>query len=53
LLLSYPDATIFQLSESGIQQVLYAESEIYVTARDFFRDPARMLDRLLRDDEDP
>ncbi|HEY0158566.1 MAG TPA: AAA family ATPase [Thermoanaerobaculia bacterium] len=52
VLLAYPDAAIFELSDSGIQHVPYAESEIYLTARDFFRDPARMLDRLLRDDEE-
>lgn len=52
VLLAYPDATIFELSEAGIRHVAYAESEIYVTARDFFRDPARMVDRLLRDDEE-
>jgi predicted ATPase len=50
VLLAYPDAHIFELSEAGIQQVTYAESQVYQTARDFFRDPERMLDRLLRDE---
>jgi predicted ATPase len=52
VILSYPDARIFELTEAGIEQVAYLQSRIYMAAREFFRDPNRFLERLLHDDAD-
>lgn len=39
ILLSYPDAVIYQLSPEGIQQVNYQETEHYRITKDFLNNP--------------
>ncbi|WP_245929484.1 AAA family ATPase [Brenneria roseae] len=47
ILMAYPDATIFQFSEEGIQQVAYEETEHYQITRLFLNNPERMLRELM------
>lgn len=49
ILLSYPNATIYQLEESGLQCVEYEETEHYRVTRDFLNHPERMLKILLEE----
>jgi predicted ATPase len=50
ILLAYPGASIFQLSETGISAVAYQDTEHFRLSRDFFAAPDRMLKVLLDDD---
>lgn len=52
ILMAYPGARIYQLSESGIEPVQYRETEHYQLTRRFLEDPARMLRYLFSDDEE-
>lgn len=53
ILLAYPQAKIFQFSESGIAEVSYAETEHFQITRDFLNRPERMLEILMAaEDED-
>ncbi|GKW42392.1 AAA family ATPase [Pectobacterium parvum] len=47
ILMAYPDATIFQFGEDGIQQVAYEETEHYQITRAFLNNPERMLRELM------
>ncbi len=47
ILMAYPDATIFQFSEEGIQQVAYEDTEHYQVTRAFLNNPERMLRELM------
>ena len=47
ILLAYPHATIYELSESGIRTVAYTETEHFRVTRDFLNRPEKMLDILL------
>ncbi|MGB0578731.1 MAG: AAA family ATPase [Limisphaerales bacterium] len=47
ILLAYPDAWIFEFSESGIQRVEYRDTEHYQVTQSFLDNPDRMLDILL------
>lgn len=47
ILLAYPEATIYLLSERGIEQVEYEETEHYALTRDFLMDREKYLRRLL------
>ena len=51
IVLAYPDATIYQLSDAGIASVDYDDTEQVSLTRDFLNDRARFMRRLLRDDE--
>src|ERR1700691_5137632 len=44
ILLAYPNARIYQFSESGIREVKYAETEHYQITRDFLSRHERMLE---------
>ena len=47
ILLSFPGAVIYQLSEEGIQQVTYEQTQHYQLTRRFLENPKRFLDCLL------
>ncbi|WP_156107271.1 AAA family ATPase [Pectobacterium betavasculorum] len=47
ILMAYPDATIFQFGEDGIQQVAYEDTEHYQITRAFLNNPERMLRELM------
>lgn len=47
ILLSYPDALIYQITESGIIKVSYEETEHYQTTRNFLNNHEKMLRILL------
>jgi predicted ATPase len=49
ILLAYPGATIYQISEAGLQQVAYRECQNYVITKQFLEQPERMLHYLLED----
>jgi predicted ATPase len=53
ILLAYPDATIYEFSETGVRPVAYTDTEHYVVTRAFLGDPSRMLRELFRSDDDP
>ena len=57
ILMAYPEATIYNFSPEGVEQVAYTDTEHYRVTRDFLLRPQRMLDILLdrseeRDDGD-
>ena len=47
ILMAYPDATIYNLSVTGIAKIDYYDTEHYRVTHDFLVNPQRMLDRLL------
>ena len=47
MLIAYPGATVFELSEDGIERVPYGETELFRTVRDFAAAPERVLHYLL------
>ena len=49
ILLGYPEATIYLLTESAIAKVPYAETEHYVVTKSFLNNPEGMLRELLAD----
>lgn len=49
IILSYPNAKIYQLEESGLQCVEYEETEHYRVTRDFLNRPDKMLKILLEE----
>lgn len=49
IILSYPNATIYQLGVDGVQPIKYKETEHYQVTRDFLNCPAKMLKILLED----
>jgi predicted ATPase len=51
ILLGYPDASIYRLSEDGIDEVAYEETEQYELTRSFLEDRDRFLMYLFADDD--
>jgi predicted ATPase len=47
ILMAYPDATIYQLDQKGIQEVEYTETEHYQLTRAFIQNPQAFLRHLL------
>lgn len=47
ILLSYPNATIYEIGEKGLQQVAYEESETFQVSKRFINEYEKMLDVLL------
>jgi len=47
ILLSYPHATIYQLDDSGIQEVKYEETEHYMVTKHFLNNYQEMLDIIM------
>ena len=51
ILMAYPGAVIYQLTESGIEQVAYRDTEHYQLTRRFLENPQKMLRYLLEPEE--
>lgn len=49
IILSYPGAAIYQLSQTGVDKVAYEDIEHVKLTRDFLNDPSQYLRRLLKD----
>lgn len=49
IILAYPEATIYQFTEDGIEEVSYRESQAYDVTSRFLKDPEGMVARLLED----
>jgi len=47
MLMAYPNAWIYQISEHGLQRVRLEDTEHYIVARRFLNDPHQQLARLL------
>jgi predicted ATPase len=43
ILMAFPDACIYQFSQSGIERVAYEETEHYRVTRSFLSNPERMM----------
>ena len=52
ILMAYPEARIYQLSEDGITPTAYRETEHYCLTRRFLEDPERMLRYLFAENEE-
>jgi predicted ATPase len=52
IVLAYPDAAIHMLTNAGLEQVKYEETEHYALTRDFLNNRERYLTRLFKE-EDP
>lgn len=52
ILLAYPDAVIYQLTERGIERVSYEETEHYTITKRFLNHPRQWLNHLLDAKED-
>ncbi|MBO5109978.1 MAG: AAA family ATPase [Clostridia bacterium] len=48
ILMAYPGARVLELSEDGIRQVDYRETEHFRCSKDFYTDPDRMIHYLLK-----
>lgn len=51
ILMAYPGARIYQLSQQGIEPVAYRETEHYQLTRRFLEAPERMLQLLFEEDD--
>ena len=49
ILLAYPNAKIFKIDETGINQVRYQDTEHYTVTKAFLENPDRMLSELFAD----
>jgi len=49
IIMAYPNSTIYQLSDAGMEVVEYTETENYAVAKSFMTNHDRMLDVLLED----
>ena len=49
IIMAYPNSTIYQLSDEGIDAVEYTDTEHYAVARGFLNNPQRMLDILMNE----
>lgn len=49
VLMAYPGAVIHQLSDSGVEQISYDESEHVLLMRSFMESPERFLRHLFAD----
>ncbi len=52
ILLAYPNATIFQLTDSGLHEISYEDTEHFKITRDFLTRRESMLETLLNLDEE-
>ena len=50
ILMAYPGACIYQLSQDGIDRVAYRDTEHYQLTRRFLEAPERMIDLLFREE---
>ena len=49
ILMAYPGAEIYQLSDAGIERVDYKNTEPYIVTKQFLDNPERMLKYLLEE----
>ena len=49
ILLAYPDALIYEFSSEGVHVKEYQQTQLFQTYNDFFRNPAYVVQRLLRE----
>ena len=47
ILLSYPDALIYQIGDNGLERVAYEDTEHYTLTRSFLNQPQRYLQSML------
>ncbi len=52
ILLSYPNATIFQFDDTGVRQVEFEETEHFAITKDFLNHYPRRLEQLMQDTEE-
>ena len=52
ILLAYPEAEIYELTQEGIRKTTYEETEHYLITKQFLENPKRMLRYLLEEVED-
>jgi predicted ATPase len=50
IVMAYPEAAIYQLTETGFAESAYEETEHYRVTKDFVDNRARMLDILMQPD---
>ncbi|HET7437272.1 MAG TPA: AAA family ATPase [Thermoanaerobaculia bacterium] len=50
LIMAFPGATIYEISDGGLREVRYTETDHYLVTKRFVNDPERMLERLFRDE---
>ncbi|BCZ46612.1 hypothetical protein psyc5s11_26790 [Clostridium gelidum] len=50
IIMAYPDAAIYEITGSSINEVDYDETEHYQTMRAFFDNPKRIIDMLIEED---
>lgn len=51
IVMAYPDSIIYEISEQGIKQTAYTETENYNISRHFINNPTKMLQMLLAEEE--
>lgn len=51
ILLSYPNATIYQIDDSGIHSIQYEETEPYTITKAFINNSSRMIEELFNEEE--
>ena len=51
ILMAYPGACIYQLSQEGIRQVSYRDTEHYQLTRGFLENPERMMEMLFQEED--
>ncbi|MBQ7912200.1 MAG: AAA family ATPase [Clostridia bacterium] len=52
MLISMPDADIFEISEKGINKVAYEETNHFIITKQFLNNPSRMVQYLLKNEMD-
>ncbi len=52
IILAYPEATLYLLSDAGIRSIAYTETEHYLVTRGFLCNPQRTFSELFREDHD-
>lgn len=50
ILMAYPDACLWELSEDGVHTIDYRETEHYLVTRQFLENPKKMLDIVLSEE---
>lgn len=52
IIMAYPDAIIYEITGSSINEVYYDETEHYQVMRSFFDNPKRIVDMLIKEDNE-
>lgn len=53
ILMAYPGARIYQITEGCFEKISYEDTEHYKVTRSFLDNPARMLEMMFQEDETP